>query len=556
MLRLFADHERRLVQDLCGIWDFALTPDRQTVPDEFPERMPVPGCYDAMPAHLDYRGPAAYRTWFETDARRHRLVFEGVSHIARVLVDGQPVAWHSGAFTSFHVDLPAGIPGRHELVVLVDNSFDAEASPLHYSYFDWYTYGGIIRPVALHRLPPVWIEQMTVQTQDWRAGGLNLHIAWSREADAPTEVEVVVLVDGEIVVKEPLACPEVAGSLEIPAIVPDPKPWSPAEPNLHTVQVRLGEDDLIERIGLRDVRVEGTQILLNDEPIYLAGVNRHEAHPQFGHSLPPELMLADIQWLKKLNCNFVRGSHYPQDFRFLDLCDEQGLLVWQEATSWQARPDHLSDPAFVAAQLQCIDEMVAQSINHPSVIMWGILNEAASDDPTTRPAYERLLGRLRELDPSRPVTYASHRHLTDQHFDLADIISLNIYPGWYFANLETMTGWMDNLMQGLKERGWGKKPLIFSEFGAGAIYGWHDARNGKWSEPYQAKLLDIALNWMIAQPQVAGTAIWQFCDCLSSPERATGRPREFNNKGLLDEYRRPKLAFDVVREIYARAIKR
>jgi len=131
MLRLFADHERRLVQDLSGIWDFALTADRQTVPETYPERMAVPGCYDAMPAHLDYRGPAAYRTWFETDARRHRLVFDGVSHIARVLVDGQQVAWHSGAFTGFHVDLPAGNPGRHELVVLVDNTFAAEASPVH-----------------------------------------------------------------------------------------------------------------------------------------------------------------------------------------------------------------------------------------------------------------------------------------------------------------------------------------------------------------------------------------------------------------------------------------
>jgi len=157
---------------------------------------------------------------------------------------------------------------------------------------------------------------------------------------------------------------------------------------------------------------------------------------------------------------------------------------------------------------------------------------------------------LRELDPTRPVTYASHRQLADLHLDLVDIMSFNVYPGWYFGTLDTMRSWLDGLMRGIQERGWDKKPIIFSEFGGGAIFGWHDQFNGKWSEPYQARLLDIALRWMKEQPQVVGTAIWQFCDCRVSPERAMGRPRGFNNKGLVDEYRRPKMAFDVVKGIY------
>lgn len=397
---------------------------------------------------------------------------------------------------------------------------------------------------------------MAIQVEDWRTGAVKGKLAWGREVDGPANADLKILVDGQPAALLPLSLSYTSGSTSFDLVVPDPQPWSPESPHLHLIEAKLGQDDLIERIGLRSVTVDGTSILVNDKPVFLAGVNRHEAHPQFGHSLPMELMLADIQQLKQLNCNFVRGSHYPQDVRFLDLCDEHGILVWQEATAWQAQVGHLTDADFVSAQVQCIDEMVAQSINHPSVIMWGLLNESASDQPESRPAYEQLIGHLRELDPSRPVTYASHRHLADLCFDLVDIISLNIYPGWYLADLETMEGWMDDLMAGLKEKGWNKKPLIFSEFGAGALYGWHDARNGKWSEPYQAKLLKTALGWMLRQRQVVGTAIWQFCDCLVSPTRATGRPREFNNKGLVDEYRRPKLAFDVVSDIYGKIGKR
>jgi beta-glucuronidase len=153
--------------------------------------------------------------------------------------------------------------------------------------------------------------------------------------------------------------------------------------------------------------VDGSRLLINGEPIRLLGFNRHEAHPQFGHTQPEALLVSDVQQLRDIGCNFVRGSHYPQDVRFLDLCDEAGICVWQEAIGWQHTAEHLTDGAFVRAQLTNVEEMVDASANRPSVILWGLLNESASHDPACRPAYERLLGRLRELDPRRvPATKA------------------------------------------------------------------------------------------------------------------------------------------------------
>ena len=118
------------------------------------------------------------------------------------------------------------------------------------------------------------------------------------------------------------------------------------------------------------------------------------------------------------------------------MCDETGLCVWNEATSWQQTAAHLTDPHYLAAQTRNLNEMVAMSRNRPSVIMWGILNEGHSHDLACRPAYADLLNRLRELDPSRPVTFACNHPFDDVCLNLADIISINCYPGWYIGDLE------------------------------------------------------------------------------------------------------------------------
>jgi beta-glucuronidase len=135
--------------------------------------------------------------------------------------------------------------------------------------------------------------------------------------------EVTTSIDGGAAASHPVS--ESKFILEL--TVPNPVPWSPDSPHLHTLAIATDEDDLIVRFGLRTIRTEGREILLNDRPIKLLGYNRHEFHPDTGSSVSPAQHLTDIHHLKSLGCNFVRGSHYPQDQRFLDLCDEHGLLV-------------------------------------------------------------------------------------------------------------------------------------------------------------------------------------------------------------------------------------
>lgn len=555
MSRRFNEHDLRAVTDLSGVWNFVflgdVDPDAVDVAAiEFDDRMPVPGCFDATPKYAGQRGLVAYRTRvFFADTTLYRLVLDGVHHWCRVFLDGDPVGDHVGGYTRFAMDLHPTGTDPVDLVILVDNRFDYDRCPIHLEYFDWYHYGGIARGAELHRLGELWIDDLQVIATAISPPEIRVSVRYGTTTP-PSDVPFVITVDGEMVRSEQITTAENRGLIERVLTLPDAELWSPDEPNLHHVYVQLGQDDRRERIGIRQVRAVGQQILINGEPVRLLGFNRHEAHPQFGPGLPPMVMASDVQQLKDMHCNFVRGSHYPQDQRFLDLCDEIGLCVWSEVIGWQHTAEHLTDSHFIDAELRNTDEMVAVSFNHPSVIMWGILNESHSHDPECRPGYSTLLGRLRDLDPTRPVTYASNHPFEDVCLDLVDVVSINNYPGWYVGEIEDIPEQLDRIVEHLDSHGQADKPLIISEIGAGAVPGWRDVNETRWSEPYQAKLLDTVIRHLfVDRDRAAGLALWQYCDCRTSEavRKILGRPRGFNNKGVVDEYRRPKQGYHVVK---------
>lgn len=562
MTRRFQRHNLRRVYDLSGTWDFVflgdVDPDSVDVECiECPDRMAVPGAFDATPIYAGKRGLAAYQiTVPANDTSPNRLVFNSVNHWCRVFVNHRAVRDHAGGYTSFAVDWEQAL-GDAIVTALVDNRIDYSRCPLHLDYFDWYHYGGITRPVELHHLNNLWIDRVQVVTSDWRTREVKLSIDYA-STEAAKVVQLVVECDKQRFLSESVELADKRGRIERVIKLDGFSLWSPDEPNLHLLDVRLGDtqlgdDDWRERIGIRQVETRGQQILINDRPVQLRGVNRHESHPQFGPALPEQILIADVQQLLDLGCNFVRSSHYPADPRFLDLCDEAGLCVWNEATGWQQTVDHLTDPHYLQAARQNIDEMVAMSSNHPAVIMWGILNESRSDESASRPTYEELIGRIRELDSSRPVTYASNHPFNDLCLDLVDVVSINTYPGWYIGELDGIPGHLDRIVEHLDSTGSADKPLIISEIGAGAVPGWRDWNQSRWSEEYQALLLETVIRHMFDDSsRFCGLAIWQFCDVRSSEQvaRTLGRPRGFNNKGVVDEYRRPKLAYALVKERY------
>ena len=550
--------------DLAGIWEFAFLGDVDVDTVDirnlrFDDRQAVPGCFDATPAYAGKRGLAAYRrTITLATGRSHRLILDGLHHWGRVFVDGQPLCDHVGGFTRFGVALPNGAAREAQLVVLVDNRIDPARCPLHLEYFDWYHYGGIARGAWLESFDPrARIDAVRVITTDWQKRSVRIEMD-VQASGVQRAARISVRWQGNNVLDESVELRDGKRSFQYALELPGAATWSPDSPNLQSLTMHLLEGDEVVaqrtvRFGIRQVRVEGRQILLNDQPLRLLGFNRHESHPQFGHAVTPQLMVSDLALLRDMGCNFVRGSHYPQDERFLNLCDELGICVWSESIGWQHNAEHLNDPAFIAAQKVNMDEMVAASINHPSIILWGCLNEAIGKDAACRSGFETLIGHLRALDPSRPVTYASMCHFDDKMYDLVDIVSINCYPGWYVGELDEIGQHIDKITDHLDKVGQGGKPLIISEVGAAAMYGCRDAHETRWSEQYQAKLLEIVIDHLFVQRSLAcGLAIWQFTDGRTSQEvqRIMGRPRGFNNKGVLDEYRRPKMAYESVKRMF------
>ena len=341
-------------------------------------------------------------------------------------------------------------------------------------------------------------------------------------------------------------------------IIENPKLWSPDNPFLYELKLSISKDSYKSKFGVRKVECSDGKILLNGKEIFLKGVNHHDYQPLTGYTQTLAQMKYDLDIIKDMGCNLVRTSHYPKDEMFLDLCDEMGILVWSEATGWQNTPEVMTGPVFEKQCTQCIEEMIKEQYNHPSIIIWGLLNEVRSEFEEVRPVMSRLVNRFHELDPSRPVTFATNRllHNKDKMLDLVDIISPNLYTGWYKGFYgEEADGldepeYFEKLLEWLDSEGLSEKPVLVGEFGAGGIAGFHSFSKDRWSEEFQADILKNALEVYTKHPRCAGAVVWMFADTLCSENEGLSRPYSHNCKGVVDANRNPKEACAVVKEYF------
>jgi len=209
----------------------------------------------------------------------------------------------------------------------------------------------------------------------------------------------------------------------------------------------------------------------------------------------------------------------------------------------------MRNPNFERQAEEVIREMIMYHYNHPSIYIWGILNECASETSYGRECYEKQYELIRQLDSSRPRSSASCKFKTDICLDFPEVVSYNIYPKWYHDT--PVQEYLDDLYQWVQTEAPGKgKPFLITEVGAGAIYGYRTPTKVKWSEEYQADTLGEQLTAILEHPGASGLYIWQFCDVRVSEEWFHSRPRTMNNKGIVDEYRRRKLSYEIVKKIY------
>lgn len=551
MIRLFETHRIRDTKELDGMWDFAM----EGFDGKY--RIPVPSCWEQHPDFLKHRGKGTCtkKVYVKNDTNV-RFEFKGVSHTADVYFDGEKIAHHYNAFTPFSAVVRNVKEGEHELRVDVDNSF-GEHSALHIPN-DYYTYGGITRPVVMEGVSDVYIKNVRF-TPYMKCGKWN----------SKTEVLICNLSDKvkRVDVKSSIAefcmenTVEVAAAGETTVVFEREfgavKAWTADEPNLYILDTVISEggavtDDLKERVGFRTVEVRDTKIYLNGEPIYIKGFNRHEDYAVDGCAVTLQHMVQDMDLMCDMNANAVRTCHYPNDERFLDLYDERGIFVWEENHARGLGLENMQNPNFERQCEDCIREMIENHYNHPSIIIWGILNECAAETDDGRRMYKKQYEQIKSMDLSRPTTSATCRHFTDICLDLPDVVSFNMYSGWYQdCSVDERN---NSEIDWIKQNGGGNKPIIVSEVGAAAIYGYRDRSRCKWSEERQSYIIKDNLEVYMNDDRISGVFIWQFADCRVTEEGGwfATRARCHNNKGVVDEYRRPKMAYDTVKEMFAK----
>ena len=545
---------------LNGFWDFGFVGELEEYKGaeqvDFITSLPVPGCFDVEPGFKLRRGVGVYRTRVVIGGAV-TLRLEGLGPKAEILWDGRRIGEYDLPFSRAEYRFDAGEEKEHTLVIAVDNRADDSHDSLFPGFYDFYRHGGIYRSVAIGRTPEWEISYVKVIPRDLAAGTADVTVELA--GAFPAETEVAFSFDGKAPVSRSI--PDGKGTFTL--TVPDFKLWTPESPHLHRLAVSVGERVFETTFGMRTVETANGQLLVNGKPVKLLGYNRHDCHPDFGFAVPEALVRRDLELIKAQGCNFIRGCHYPQSETVLDWCDRLGIFVWEESMGWGNTEPDLTSELFRARQHEQTRRMARKSINHPCVILQGFMNELRSDLECARTLVRELAGILKEEDGSRPVTFACNVPFQDISMPEVDVLSFNIYPGWYANSQMSDVQQFDpeGLEKALRkyetvtERPEFKdKPFIISEIGGAALPGWHG--DVRWTEEYQADLVCTVFGHVLATSRCTGVAIWMFCDTRSFNDyRIPSRPRGFNNKGLMDEYRRPKLAWNAVTKLLKNAGK-
>ena len=329
------------------------------------------------------------------DGRQIFLTFEGVDSAFYLWVNGQPAGYSQGSHLPSEFNITPYIhPGENTLAVQVFQWSDG-------SYLedqDMWRMSGIFRDVYLTATPGAHLRDVRVKNSfdmTFNDAALQVAVDLRNYTDTPIAGLAVTMrlldANGAEVVAREIGTGITLGAgderaLDINVPVVAPAKWTAETPYLYSLLLTLtGPEGVVlevERfaIGFRTVKIAQGRLLVNGMPITIKGVNRHDTHPELGHAVSMESMLRDITLMKQHNINTVRTSHYPNDPRWLDLCDRYGLYVIDEAdleTHGMLPLNGLSDdPAWREAYLDRAERMVERDKNHPSIIMWSLGNES------------------------------------------------------------------------------------------------------------------------------------------------------------------------------------
>lgn len=511
----------------------------------------VPGDWNTQePTLFRYEGVVWYQRDFSFQPRpgtRTFLHIGAANYRSFVWVNQQRICDHEGGFTPFDCEVTAALhAGSNFVVIAVDSTRLVDGIPS--VGIDWFNYGGLTRDVSLVTVPTHFIDDYDVHLRredTFSPSGVH-SLAGYVHVEGATAGTAVTLRIPEVGVNQTLQT-DASGRATFDVKTDRLDLWSPETPRLYKVELASGTDRLNDDIGFRDIRVEGTRILLNGKAIFLEGANLHaEAPYRTGRANNDTDVKNMFGFLKDLHANFVRLCHYPHDERMERTADRNGVMIWSEIPIWQRIS--YEKPEVYAKATYMLNEMIRRDRNKASVILWSVSNETPNIPARTQ-FLTNLANEARRLDATRPITSAligpkpnGYEMMQDDPLAKAlDVVGQNQYVGWYDLRPEDA----DKIHWTLPQ-----KPILMSEFGAEAKVGDHGGPNDRWAEEQQVNVYQHQFVMIRKIPQVRGVIPWVLMD-FRSPTRNIPRLQDgFNRKGLFAEDGKKKLAFYTVQKVY------
>ena len=486
-----------------------------------------------------YEGPLVFTRTFSWDMQENMgkkvfLRIGAANYFSYIFLNGKYICKHEGGSTPFMWDVTEYLEKENRILIVSDNTRNHLFVPTENT--DWFNYSGVYRDIELVALPTEHLKDLKVNLVP-HSDFSQIRIAAETSADS-----------GIVTVEIPEL--QIATSMEIQngkgEIVVEARPnlWSPETPILYDVTATFGQDKVVDRVGFREISVEGRDILLNGKKLFLRGVRVHEDSQFTGKALRDEERLTIIRTAKELGANYLRLAHYPHHENMAKLCDEQGILLWEEIPVYWAIA--FDNPATYNNARNQLEELMCRDFNRASVIIWSVGNENLDSDDRFR-----FMGNLADFahqyDNTRMVSAAclvdgETLSIKDRLAEKLDIIGVNEYIGWYSPNFEELPQLMNNSNP--------TKPVIISEFGADATPGLHGSVDDKGTEECQEAIYRKQIEVIRQIPYIKGITPWILFD-FRCPRRTAAIQGYYNRKGLVSSDRTYyKPAFSVLQSFY------
>ncbi len=578
--------DSRVVMDLSGIWNFMIEDEVQAVNVNHPlpkgQSMAVPASFNDQTVSPAIRNHSGF-VWYEREftiakaLRNQRLVvrFGSATHEAWVYVNGELVTQHKGGFMPFEAEINEFlVQGTNRLTIRLSNLLDYTTLPVgHYSEttdqngklirkvdenFDFFNYAGLHRPVKLYSTPINYIDDLVIVPNvdlENQKADVQVTVKTGGNFDA---IKVTILDEqGRLVAQTNGADSKV--ELENVHL------WQPLNAYLYTAKVEgiidgEVEDVYEEPFGIRMIEVKSGKFLINGEPFYFKGFGKHEDTYVHGRGLDDAYNVHDLNLMKAMGANSFRTSHYPYSDEMMRLCDREGIVVIDETpavglfssfsfdVSILEKGGEIEDETWeimktTEAHQQVIRELINRDKNHACVVMWSIANEPASFSKGSYDYFAPLFALARESDPqNRPCTFVNIMLAppkVDKCTKLVDVIALNRYYGWYAQNGDLKTAEEKTRQELLEWQDmYPDKPIMYTEYGADTVAGFHSAYGEPFSEEYQEDYYRMNSKVFDEIPNFVGEQLWNFADFQTKYGivRVQG-----NKKGVFTRAREPKM---------------